>query len=477
MVVEAASDLDAWLTAAAAEPFDLRTAPLARLRLAADGARTVALLTAHHIVVDGAALDTLLTELFAGYAGASRTPAPVVPAERPAVTRSPESAAWWRAVLAGVEPVDPPTVGARPAGPRRGRRVGDRLGAELNDGIDALVRGHGVTRPAVFAAAYRLVLRAAYGHDDLLVGVPVSLRAEQDAGSLGNFVNLVCLRNPTRATTTVADLLRAEQRALIEAIAHRDTPFDEVSDHLAAGARGDDRMPVRAVFSHHRSREMQETRVAGLVVERLDVDLGTAKFDLTLQVEDAGAGSRLWLEHDVAMYPADIARSLLDSYLRALAAMVARPEAALSAVRLDGRRPAVAPGGPGGETGAWWAGSRRPPPATPTGSRSPTAPPTATWTPGRTGSRTGCARRARTAHRWPSSPAAPRACSPPSSRWRRRAAPTSRWMPSTPGTGSGRSSTRPVSTPCSPTRASPSRRPAGGSWTSTTAGGRRDRTA
>ncbi|SCL50715.1 non-ribosomal peptide synthetase [Micromonospora peucetia] len=344
VVVEAASDLDAWLTAAAAEPFDLRTAPLARLRLAADGARTVALLTAHHIVVDGAALDTLLTELFAGYAGASRTPAPVVPAERPAVTRSPESAAWWRAVLAGVEPVDPPTVGARPAGPRRGRRVGDRLGAELNDGIDALVRGHGVTRPAVFAAAYRLVLRAAYGHDDLLVGVPVSLRAEQDAGSLGNFVNLVCLRNPTRATTTVADLLRAEQRALIEAIAHRDTPFDEVSDHLAAGARGDDRMPVRAVFSHHRSREMQETRVAGLVVERLDVDLGTAKFDLTLQVEDAGAGSRLWLEHDVAMYPADIARSLLDSYLRALAAMVARPEAALSAVRLDGRRPAVAPG-------------------------------------------------------------------------------------------------------------------------------------
>ncbi|MEU9504683.1 amino acid adenylation domain-containing protein [Micromonospora sp. NPDC048170] len=343
-VVETAPDLDTWLSVAAAEPFDLRTAPLARLRLAGDGTRTVALLTAHHIVVDGAALDTLLTELFAGYAGVPQGAAPVVPRERPALSPSPESAAWWRANLDGVEPVDPPTVGARPAGPRRGRRVGHRLDADLNDGIDALVRRYGVTRPAVFAAAYRILLRAVYGHDDILVGVPVSLRARQDAGELGNFVNLVCLRNPTRAATTVADLLRAEHRALIEAIAHRDTPFDEVADHLAGGARGGDRTPVRAAFSHHRTQEREAARVAGLVVERLDVDLGTAKFDLTLQVEDAGAGSRLWLEHDVAVHPADIARSLLDSYRRALAAVVARPEATLSAVCLDERRPAVAPG-------------------------------------------------------------------------------------------------------------------------------------
>ncbi|WP_433347637.1 amino acid adenylation domain-containing protein [Micromonospora sp. CA-111912] len=343
-VVETPPDLDTWLSAAAAEPFDLRTAPLARLRLAGDGTRTVALLTAHHIVVDGAALDTLLTELFAGYAGAPQHPAPVAPRPRPPMPRSPESAAWWRASLDGVEPVDPPTIGARPAGPRRGQRVGHRLDTDLNEGIDALVRRYGVTRPAVFAAAYRLVLRALYSHDDILVGLPVSLRAKQDAGELGNFVNLVCLRNPTRATTTVADLLRAEQRALIQAIAHRDTPFDEVADHLAGGVRGGDRTLVRAVFSHHRTQEREATRVAGLVVERLDVDLGTAKFDLTLQVEDVGAGSRLWLEHDVAAYPDDVARSLLDSYRRALTAVVARPQAALSAVLLDDRRPAVAPG-------------------------------------------------------------------------------------------------------------------------------------
>ncbi|WP_341718121.1 amino acid adenylation domain-containing protein [Micromonospora sp. FIMYZ51] len=329
LAVETVADLDAWLRRTAVEPFDLAAGELVRLRLAAAGDQQVVLLTAHHIVVDGTALDLLGTELFTRYAGREPATAPIAaPAPAPAADSSLD---WWRARLAGATLPEPAS-----AGPRRGRRIGADLDSTVRERVDAVARAYDVTRPAVFAAAFRIVTRALFAHDDLLIGTPVNLRTEQQAAALGNFANLVCLRNPLRPAMRLADLLRAEQQMLIEAIAHRDTPFDQVAKLLR------DEAPVQVVFTHHRTRTRHEVLIGDLALRRLDVDLGTTKFDLTLQVEEGDERTRIWLEHDRSRYPADVAQSVLDSCLLALAAIADRPDTTLGEVSLGAAAP-IAP--------------------------------------------------------------------------------------------------------------------------------------
>ncbi|MES1245583.1 MAG: amino acid adenylation domain-containing protein, partial [Acidobacteriota bacterium] len=108
---------------------------------------------------------------------------------------------------------------------------------------------------------------------------------------------------------------------------HQDVPFERLVEELRP-PREEGRNPLfEVLFAGNPPAE--PPRLSGLEVERLDADTGTAKFDLTLFVEEAREGIDLALEYDAERYEAAMAGRLLDHLTAVLEGAAADPDLAV----------------------------------------------------------------------------------------------------------------------------------------------------
>ncbi|MFE2292654.1 amino acid adenylation domain-containing protein [Streptomyces sp. NPDC059452] len=353
-----AEDAHAWLTGQARLPFDLAAGPLARLavaRLAED--EHLICLSVHHITGDGDSLDLIIGEMFGRYEGSAHgaTVARVVTTPEPVAEEA--DLEWWRARLDGAPTVlDLPSDRPRPAvRAGHGRRIERVLDERAAAGVTALARELRVTSAAVHLSLYRYLLHVLTGEKDLLVGCPVTTRGAEDALRVGNYVNMVCLRGPVGDNPRVRELVSRVHQNTTEAVAHRGLPFERLVESLDV-ERERGRSPlVQAVFNHRRTDIAARELPSGLSAERLEIDLSVSKFDLTLTVEEAPDGTRLYLEYDSDLIETGTARSWLGSYEALLTQAVTAPEARLADLSLGGEPPRAT------------AGTRRPPALGPRG--------------------------------------------------------------------------------------------------------------
>ncbi|KJK59367.1 condensation domain-containing protein [Saccharothrix sp. ST-888] len=333
-VVTAAPDrAAALLRAEAARPFDLATGPVLRalaLRHASDD-HTV-LLTLHHIAVDGGSLPLVAAELATRYAAAlDRRPAelpepPLQYADFARWERSREAGLAaevdaWADRLAGARPV--PLPRRSPAGPRTRAAAlhTEPLPAETLAGLRRLGRDHGATLFAVVLAAAFATLHRATGEADLTLGCVSGHRSRPELRRLvGLCVNTLPIRADLAGDPSFAELLGRVGGALLTAQEHHQVPFDLVVERLGAAARDSDGTALLSVTCDVVGRP-DPLRLPGLVAEAVEVDLGLAKFDLGLFVED-GPQPRCLVQYDTDALGEPAARQLLAGFgalLRAVA--------------------------------------------------------------------------------------------------------------------------------------------------------------
>ncbi|MFF7458127.1 condensation domain-containing protein [Kitasatospora sp. NPDC008115] len=335
----------------AARPFDLATGPALRallLRHAPDD--HTLLLTLHHIAVDGGSLPVLAAELAALYAAAaegrpSGLPDPELQyadharQERARDDRLAAVAAERAARLAGARPL--PLLRAVPPGTPERRAVLHTapLTTGTLDGLRRLGARHGATLFTVVLAAAFAALRTAGGASDLVLGCAGGHRARPE---LRRLIGLQVNTLPVRATLpgpggdpAFTEVLATVRTALLDAQEHHDVPFDLVVERLGPAARGADGTPLLAA-SCDLVRPPEPLTLPGLTARAVDVDLGLAKFGLTLLVED-GPRPRCLLQHDPAALDEPTARRLHTAFtdlLTAVAADADRPLSALPGERL-----------------------------------------------------------------------------------------------------------------------------------------------
>ncbi|HVG07740.1 MAG TPA: amino acid adenylation domain-containing protein, partial [Thermoanaerobaculia bacterium] len=224
-------------------PFDLARGPLLRTRLLRLAPREhVLLLCLHHIVADLWAVEVLVQEVGAIYAG---RPLPALPIqyadfavwqrERLAGGILEAGIAFWREELAGAPPaLELPTDRERPRIPtHRGSSLPVALGPELSAAVTRLGREHGATPFMVLLAALGAVASRWSGQDDLVLGVPIANRQRPELeGLIGMFVNTLPLRVRTAEARSFADLLAAVRRTALAAYEHQDIPFEKIVEEL-----------------------------------------------------------------------------------------------------------------------------------------------------------------------------------------------------------------------------------------------------
>ncbi|WP_338146853.1 condensation domain-containing protein, partial [Streptomyces boncukensis] len=325
------------LRAAAARPFDLAEGPLPRVLAVRHGPEDhTVLLTFHHISVDGASLDVLCRELAELYAAecagrAARLPEPVAQYAdyaRREQRRAGELEAGlehWLTRLAGARPVplpppEQPRASAQPTAPLTGAGLLHRPLADGTLGALRAVSARHRTTPftVVLAAAYAALLRTT-GHEDLVVGCAADHRDGTRTRELvGLCVNTLPLRVHTEGAADFGELLDLVRDTLLEGIAHRDVPFDLIVERLG-GAGRDRRGGTLLNVTADLVPAPPVLRLPGTAGgEPVPVDLGAAKFGLSLCVEETAHGARCLVQYDRAGLDGGAALRLLDAFADAL---------------------------------------------------------------------------------------------------------------------------------------------------------------
>ncbi|MGV9773836.1 amino acid adenylation domain-containing protein [Streptosporangium sp. NPDC003464] len=329
-----------------ARPFALDSEPPTRallLRLTGADEHVLAL-TVHHIAFDAQSRNLALAELAALYAARlGLAGPPAAPQVRYAdyaawLAGQPEGdLAWWTGRLAGLEPVlDLPVDRARPSvADWSGAAVPVRLPRALTARVREAAAETGCTPFMVLLAAWQELLGRTSGTDDVPVGVPEAGRLHPDtARMLGCFVNTLVLRGDRSGEPTGRELLARTKDAVLDALTHRDVPFERIVEHLHP-ERSLATTPIFQALLNVLDDRPQVLDFPGLTAEQAPPAPRTTKYDLNLAFVNEGEEYDGELTYRTDLFDEATVRRMTGWYLNLLEGMLADLDAPAAAVPLE----------------------------------------------------------------------------------------------------------------------------------------------
>ncbi len=346
-------------------PFDLERGPVVRLELfrTADEAH-VALLSMHHIISDAWSIAGLMQDLIEYYFSmkAGRTPqVEPIPAsyydfvnwEKAHLESSAGEAMfdYWKESLAGAPmTLDLPTDRPRPAVQTfNGDTHGFTLDEDLTEAITELSKAHSATMFTTTLSAFEILMHRYCQQDDLVVGVPLAGRSQQELQSIvGYFINPVPVRSTVDDDPTVSAYLERNRDQVNGAIENQQYPLAKMVDRLKV-PRDPGRSPMFQVsFSMERIPGMDEQGIAvfligqgghkfhvgDLTMETIDLTTRQAQFEITLVVEEAGGNLFGCWQYNRDLFDKETIAELSALYEQVLRGMVADPSAKISEINL-----------------------------------------------------------------------------------------------------------------------------------------------
>ena len=355
--------------------FDLSNEPPLRAHLFALGPNEhVLLLLVHHIASDGWSMGPLSRDLAQAYAARRQGCLPALPAlpvqyadytlwQLDALGREDDASsfiarqlAFWTEALKEIsEQIDLPVDRPRPAvSSHRGDSVSVALELDLHRRLLTLARESQASLFMVLQAGFAALLTRLGAGTDIPIGSPIAGRTDNALDDLvGFFVNTLVLRTDTAGNPSFRELIGRVRTANLAAYSHQDLPFERLVEVLNP-ARSLSRHPLFQVMLAFQSRTGGSFDLPGLVTKAEPASLASAKFDLSLSLNEhrapdgAPEGIRGGLEYSTDLFDRDTAEALVGRFVRLLEAAVAAPEQPIGL--LDFRRPKSA-------TGSSWSGT------------------------------------------------------------------------------------------------------------------------
>ncbi|MBN6104982.1 hypothetical protein JR064_22795, partial [Xanthomonas sp. CFBP 8703] len=350
----AGADPERLLAEEAAYRFDLAAASPLRVRLLnLDEHDHVLLINMHHILSDGWSLGVFAREFAHGYAAHSRGMAQRGIDE--AALQYSDYAHWqrdtlhqeafarqldyWRLRLNDLPellelPLDhprPPVLG------NQGGSVRFEVPAALAERLRTVALVEGATPFMCQLAAFQALLARWSGQDDIAVGSAMSGRTHEALhGLIGLFVNTIVLRSRVAGTHTFRELLREVKQTVLDAQTYQDVPFEQIVDALKVQRSLSHTPLFQTMFLFGRGQSDKAPSWPGMEVSQIQRQANTAKFDLTLSLDESVHGLSGVFEYNAQLFDASTIERLSQLFLQLLYAVVDAPDGPLSEVDLLG---------------------------------------------------------------------------------------------------------------------------------------------
>ncbi|MEH2442404.1 amino acid adenylation domain-containing protein [Nostoc sp.] len=326
----------------AIQPFDLAGVALFRATLVVLSETEHALLVCmHHIVSDAWSIGVFIQELTTLYNAyshgqpSSLTPLPIQYAD---------FAIWQRDWLQGdvlqsqlnywqQQLKDAPTLLSLPTDRPRpavqtfaGAYQEFALSVDLTDRLTKLSQEQGVTLFMTLLAAYDTLLYRYTGQSDILVGSPIANRDRLEVeGLIGFFVNTLVMRTNLAGNPSFSELLTRVRDMAIDAYAHQDLPFEMLVEALQL-ERDISHTPLFQVMFVLQNTPMSELELTGLTVTSLMTEGATAKFDLSLSMQNTATGLVGVWEYNTDLFDERTIERMVVHFVTLLEGIVTNPQ-------------------------------------------------------------------------------------------------------------------------------------------------------
>ncbi|MEH2129243.1 MAG: amino acid adenylation domain-containing protein, partial [Nostoc sp.] len=331
-------------------PFDLASEALIRATLLVlSGTEHVLLVCMHHVVSDGWSMGVFVEELTALYNAYSiGQPSPLLPMPIQYADFALWQRQWlqgdvlqrqlsyWQQQLANAPTFLPlPTDRPRPAVQTdHGAYLEFALSAELTQGLTQLSQQQGVTLFMTLLAAYDTLLYRYTGVADILVGSPIANRDRTEIeGLIGFFVNTLVMRTNLSDDPSFNELLPRIREMALSAYAHQDLPFEMLVEALQP-ERDLSHTPLFQVMFVLQNAPMSDVELTGLTISHLPIESATAKFDLTLGMENTATGLVGAWEYNTDLFDSSTIERMTGNFVTLLSAIVANPSKRISQLPL-----------------------------------------------------------------------------------------------------------------------------------------------
>uniref|UniRef100_UPI0013571877 amino acid adenylation domain-containing protein n=1 Tax=Paenibacillus puerhi TaxID=2692622 RepID=UPI0013571877 len=325
--------------------FDLSRAPLIRVELIEQEAnRHLLLLDMHHIISDGVSMSIFIDDIIRLYHGEELPPLRIQYKDFAAWQQSEAHREWaskqesyWLDLFAGELPVlDLPADYARPAVRSfRGDAVTFLIDEKRTDALRRIGSQTGSTLYMVLLAAYKTLLHAYTGQEDIVVGSPVSGRPHADLEPIiGMFVNTLALRSYPAASLSFEAYLHEVKSRVLEAFEHQDYPLEELIERLDV-KRDLSRNPLFDTMFVMQHAQSNQAGFDGLRLEPYsDGGPKAVQFDLTLEAMEEGETLACSLQYTDALYTRETAWRMVRHFLRLLDLIGDNPQIKLGELEL-----------------------------------------------------------------------------------------------------------------------------------------------
>ncbi len=285
--------------------FDLGKLPLLRpILIRYDDEEHRLFLILHHIIFDGVAIyQVFLPELRKIYEAAIvglPSPLPELPIQYSDYTRwqreyiqgdtIAKQLAYWKQQLANAHPsLELPTDRPRPSlNAHCGSMRPFALSRQLTDALKALSRREGVTLYMLMVAAFQTLLYRYTEQEDMLTGTATAGRKYAEVQKMmGFFLNTLVLRTNLSGNPPFRTVLQRVREVVLEALSNPDVPFE----YLVKELQPERNLSQNPLFQTLITLEPPlPVLPSGWTLTQMDVRIGTAKFDLYLELDDRPEG-------------------------------------------------------------------------------------------------------------------------------------------------------------------------------------------
>jgi amino acid adenylation domain-containing protein len=331
-------------------PYDLSAPPAIRVCLIELGEQDhVLLFGVHHIVADGWSLGiitTELTQLYTAICEGGASPLPELPIQyldyahwhrellRNGTARAQMD--YWKKQLAGSIPV----LDLRSDRPRQstlsnhGKRAHLILSEEILAAAKKLSLAEDATLFSTCLAVFKILVHRYTREADIIVGSVAAGRTRPELEPLvGLFLNNLPIRADLSGDPTFRELLAQVRENSLNAFSNQDVPFSDLVEATQA-PRDLNRSPLFQVMFILQNFPLRNVQLPGLEVDLLEFDMGSSRFDLTVEAGERDQQLHMLWEYNADLFEASTIRRMQEHYRSLLESAVANPDANISALEM-----------------------------------------------------------------------------------------------------------------------------------------------
>jgi amino acid adenylation domain-containing protein len=341
--IEASSAIDEKICAFVNLRFDLSTGRLLRILLIEQSASLhILAVSMHHIASDGWSLTVLIDELLSTYTAVvdGKQTVGLIPRlqykdystwQHSLLERDffHDSRNYWMCKLGGaIERLELPADHPRPLmSTFRGAVARRTIPAGTLETLNALCRAERTTLCAALCTVLRVLFFRYTGQEDFVLGTSALGRSVPELrDQIGYYVNTLALRDRVLPAMRFREALREVQNTLLDAVKHRDYPFDCVVQDISVNTTTNRNPLFDVMLLIDSGWGDPNIKVQNLEVLHLDEPKDHSKLDLTLFFKETSEGLKVAAEYSTAIFDVERIDRMLAHFDALLTHALANPD-------------------------------------------------------------------------------------------------------------------------------------------------------